>query len=912
MTIPTEADAERILGLWLERDLSAAAAGLPRAFDVESELEHAAGILSAGHDLLLVGDSGVGKSALVTELARRIPETESLRGLADAPVLQLSVGLRLSRLGKDESLFEAFAALMDALPRLPRPVVAFFRDGDLLHQTGLAAQLDGLCLRQRLPVLVEGRPAAMNEMLEVFEELGQHFVTLSLSEPELPRALRMVRGWAGDPHGGGGARFEDAALEEAVYLGHRFLSRGRLPRKAIDLLQASAALAGDTVDADAVTRRFCAVHATPRWLVDPAVPLALDALEERFRDALLGQEDAVTAALATIATIKAGLSDPRRPFGVFLFVGPTGVGKTHLARMLAEELFGSAERMVRINMGDHAGPRGAEALFGDPEHHLPANRRGVLAQRLAGRSFGVVLLDELEKADRAVHDRLLPLIDEGSFVNGAGETVTCRSSIIIATSNAGAEVYREAALGFTTPSDLESRREEMDRRVKQVFRFELLNRFDQVVHFHPLSRDEIRALASRELEALAQRPGLRRCGARVTVDDAVLDWLAAHGYDAQHGARFLKRTVEREATTALAGVMARAPLAAGETLALELRRGRIRAIRRAADRAPAARAPVPGTPSPAATDGLGAAALVERAAPRLEALARDVSERDRLLNEMAQPEFWEDTARRDLVTERFRALDLATRLAGRYAAAVERVREALEAGEAIDAGLLARAAQDLRAWEERERLEGVSRVWLVLSAVDARAPSRDWMLRVARMYLGWCRLSGLRCAPAAFEPRAGTALSRMVLEVEGPGAEHYLDAERGVHRQRRSGAADALLRVDVVPQESDGFGVDVRDRGLLRGPFALLAELEATLSLPHTGQKVTLAGASRATLAGLVGDLEAAWAGLRVDSPEVVRSYGEPGGVAVDPRTGASGLLRTVERGQLAAFLEAWERHRAA
>ncbi len=906
MTDSPGTEAQAALEPWLERDVTADAGALPRAFELDGEIEHATGILSAGRSLLLVGESGVGKSALVMELVRRVSEVQALETLRGARVVQLCVGLRLSRLRKDESLFEAFAALMDALPRLPEPVMPWFRDGDLLHQTGIAAQLDSFCLRQRTPVIVEGRPAAMNAMLEMHGELERHFVSLPLREPDVDRAIAIVGGWAGDANGGGGTAFAPEALAEAVYLTHRFLARTRLPRKAIDLLRATAASAAGTVGPDAVIDRFCRVHHTPRWLVDPGARLDLDALEERFRDAMLGQADAVTAAVSTIALIKAGLSDLRRPFGVFLFVGPTGVGKTHLGQLLAAELFGSPERLVRINMSDFSSPRGAEALFGDPEDYQPANRRGALSQRLMGRPFGVLLLDEFEKAHPAVHDRLLPLIDEGSFVNGAGETVSCRSSIIIATSNAGAEAYRESALGFTTPTDLDTRRSELERRVAEVFRFELLNRFDRVVHFQPLSREEIRELAARELVALEHRPGLRRAGVKLDVDEAVLDWLAARGYDAQYGARFLKRTIERQVTTAVAETMARTGPAGG-VIALEVRRGRIRAAPRTARPVRAAGNTARGA---AATEGLGPAAIVERARPRLEALAREVAERDRLLSEMAQPEFWDDTARRGPVTERFRELDVATRLAQRHARPLAHLAELHAGEEPVPAALLEEAALALRAWEERERLEGHRRVWLVLSGVDSEPPPREWISRLARMYMAWCRRSELACAPAAFEPRPGDAFSRLALEVEGPGAEHFLEAECGIHRRRRSGGDDARVRVDLVPQGSDGFGVDVRDRALVRGPFGIMAEVEATVSLGHTGQSVTLAGSSRATLAGLVGDLEAAWSMLRTDSPEVARSYGEPGGLAVDPRTGASATLRAAERGQLHSFQQAWETRR--
>jgi ATP-dependent Clp protease ATP-binding subunit ClpA len=898
-------NADHIVDLWLERDLSQTTAA--PIHEMDGELEHAAGILSSGRNLLLIGESGVGKSALVGEIARRIPTIESLSALRDARVLEFSVGLRMSRLVKDESIFEAFNALMDAIPRLGTPVVSYFRDGDLLYQSGIAARLDSFCMRQPLPIIVEGRPGAMNEMLEFHESVNQHFVALHLNEPDVERAVRIVSGLANDADAPLNGSFEESALSEAVYLTHRFLARACLPRKAIELLRDTASTSRrTTVDSGEVIARFCHTHNTPRWLIDTAETLALDALEERMRGALLGQNDAIDAALSTIAMVKSGLCDVRRPFGIYLFVGPTGVGKTHLAQLLATELFGSPQLMMRINMGDFAHSRDAQTLFGDPEHHLAPNRRGVLTQRLMGHPFGVILLDEFEKAHPSVHDRLLPLIDEGCFTNGAGESISCRSSIIIATSNAGAEVYRESALGFTTPSDLGDKREELDRRLQEIFRFELLNRFDRVVHFHPLTRDQIRELAARELRELSDRPGLRRYHAHLQIDEAVLDWLAAHGYHARFGARFLKRTIERTVTTAIADLIARHPPEQELQLTLDLHRGRIRA-RKMGEPSPAriARTAHAGQQT-APTTGLDANALIERATSRLISLDGDISERDQLLTEMSQAEFWDDNERRRLVTERFRTLDVSTRLTQRFARPLLVLREAIESGTTVTQVSMEAAAIALSEWEERDLHEGENSLWLVISNVDDEVVPRERLMRLAKMYSAWCERNALRCTPVAFEPRGSDLFTRLVLDIQGPGAEQFFNLERGIHCLLRISDAPLRVRVDVIAQQSDGLGADVRDRPRIRGPFALMAQLQSTVQLPATGQRINFAGESRATLAALVSDLQAAWSGLRVESPEVVRNYGEPGGLVRDPRTGATAPLRAAEHGRLEGFHEAF------
>lgn len=183
--------------------------------------------------------------------------------------------------------------------------------------------------------------------------------------------------------------------------------------------------------------------------------------------------------------------------------------------------------------------------------------------------------DEFEKASAKVHDRFLQLFDEGSFINGAGESISCRSFIIIATSNAGAELWRGGLMGFAGSGDPETLNRALDRRLHEIFRFEFLNRFDRVVHFRPLDRRAIRTIASRELEQLKRRTGLEQRRLALEVDAGLLDWLTVHGYDPHHGARFLRRTIEREVTTALASLLVRGNPPPGARVELLVRRGHV-------------------------------------------------------------------------------------------------------------------------------------------------------------------------------------------------------------------------------------------------------------------------------------------------------------------------------------------------
>jgi ATP-dependent Clp protease ATP-binding subunit ClpA len=188
-----------------------------------------------------------------------------------------------------------------------------------------------------------------------------------------------------------------------------------------------------------------------------------------------------------------------------------------------------------------------------------------------------VLLDEFEKAHANVHDRFLQFIDEGVFINGAGETVSCRSMVVIATSNAGAELYRTAPMGFDVHDD--GLAHEARRKLLQHFRFELLNRFDEVVLFEPLSRSAVREIAAREIEALANRSGLRSRGIALRADPCLLDWLVEEGYDERFGARFLRRAIERHLATAVAEVIVSGGAREGDTIRAFVDDGRMHACR---------------------------------------------------------------------------------------------------------------------------------------------------------------------------------------------------------------------------------------------------------------------------------------------------------------------------------------------
>ena len=602
-------DTKTSLDRWVETDLAAeAAAGrLGRAYGRDELLAAMEDVYLAGRSPVLVGEAGVGKTALIHELVLRAAAGRGHVRLDGARVLQVSLRRGASTVGKDEAVGRFALELNDALVELGESVIVYVRDLHLAAGLDLEEHMSTLVSRLARPLLGEGDAQAMRSLVEDEPQLEQHCTLVEVGEPTLAEARDIVDRWVAQARTrhaacGGAVHISPEAIEASLQLSHRFLVRSHLPRKAMVPLEQLAAVAavdagsehqqvadapaalraarcGEVTEQDVVSL-FCRQYGLPRLLVDPRQRLDLPRLGRELGEQVLGQPQAVDVAVSLLARIKAGLLDPQRPLGVFLFVGPSGVGKTLLARRIAELALGSAERMIRLNMADYPEESHGQLIFGNPAAYVPAQRQGLLTRRILGCQFGVLLLDELEKASPKVHDRFLQLVDEGSFINAAGQTIPCRSLVVIATSNAGSGHWRDERPGFrdgaaeaTTPARDE---EEVEARLRRFFRFELLNRFDEIVPFAPLERHHVRALVRRLLGELERRPGLARLALRLAVSEAAIEWLLDRGFDPRNGVRFLRRTVEREVGTRLAEVLVREGVGRGDVLRLDVQRGALR------------------------------------------------------------------------------------------------------------------------------------------------------------------------------------------------------------------------------------------------------------------------------------------------------------------------------------------------
>jgi len=562
-----------VLTHWTEQDLTQQArkGRLAPAFDVDDTLQTIGDLIDGDQHPIVTGASGVGKTAVVHELVRRVHAGTGPQRLAGRRILQISLRKRICTMEHRHEIYNELQKLIDALRKMKRPPALFVRDMDLVEQLDLEGPFATLACLDDLPIIGEGTDVAINAMFECEPSLQHRFTPVHLDEPQFERARRILRGWSQHQLRTRDVRFSASAIEQAVALSHRFLTRTRFPRKAIDLLEQAAVCAGSgqKVSAEQVIERLSTRYRIPRVLVDPSQPLDLERVRSRFASAVVGQPRAVDSIVDTISVLKAGLTDLRRPLAALLFVGPTGVGKTLVAQLLAETLFGRRDRLIRINMADHSSAGAATELFGAPAGQTAAARRGLLADRLAGHAIGVLLLDEFEKAHTDVHDRFLQLIDEGEFIDGDGETVSCRSTAIVATSNAGYGYSEPQRFGFTGPRELDVAHGTVPA-LERYFRYELLNRFDRVVHFAPLSRSDVRQITLGELRRLQGRIGLSQRSLGLEIHRQALDWLVQRGFDPHRGARFVRRAIEQHATTAIARTLSLRYPEAGSRIRLQL------------------------------------------------------------------------------------------------------------------------------------------------------------------------------------------------------------------------------------------------------------------------------------------------------------------------------------------------------
>ncbi|MEA3067140.1 MAG: ATP-dependent Clp protease ATP-binding subunit ClpC [Sphingomonadales bacterium] len=519
--------------------------------------------------VLLVGETGSGKTAILAEAVRSIERELPPAPTAEAPPGREVVphdrrfwmvsGSRLiagmKYLGMWQERCEQLIAELSTIDGVLclENLLDLVKTGGQGPLDSIAAFLIPYLQRRELRVVAEVTPAELDACRRLLPGLTELIQILPVDLMTREQALAAL-GHVADAQKQNLHVDVDRGVVELVYrLFARFLPYQSFPGRAASFLAAlfdHAARQRAALTFKLVIDRFVRQSGLPELLLRDDLPLEHAAVVRTLQASVIGQDAACAAAAAVITTLKAGLNDPQRPVGVLLFCGPTGVGKTELARAASRFLFGHGDqkdRLLRLDMSEYAGPGAATRLLADP-----AGNPSDFIQRIRQQPFSVLLLDEIEKAAPEIFDVLLSVFDEGRLTDRYGRLTSFRSALIVMTSNLG--VNTAEPFGFNRPQAAA-----YDSAAMGFFRPEFFNRIDSIVTFAPLSDQTIRQITVKELNDLAQREGLAKANLKLTWSDALVAALAAAGFDPRYGARPLQRTLETRLVTPLAKFLVKHP-----------------------------------------------------------------------------------------------------------------------------------------------------------------------------------------------------------------------------------------------------------------------------------------------------------------------------------------------------------------
>ncbi|RLT41242.1 MAG: AAA family ATPase, partial [Chloroflexi bacterium] len=589
---------------------------------------------------VLIGEAGVGKTAIVEGLAERIVAGDVPDRLKDRRVLALDMGALLAGSKFRGEFEERLQAIMAEVKQSAGEIILFI---DELHQVVGAGGSEGAIDASNMmkPALARGElhvigATTLDEYrkhIETDPALERRFSPVYVDEPSESDAMLILRGIRPKYEQHHGVKITDASIEAAVNLSVRYLPERNLPDKAIDLIDESASrhvieaesmspelrdlkqrldAASTRLDAAAERQDYEAAArikvevlqiqeelAARRadWqrdhglsedvterdiasLIAQMTGIPVDKMlegesekllhmEEVLHEQVIGQDRAIEALSDAIRRARSGLKDPRRPIGSFIFVGPTGVGKTYLARSLAEYLFDDPDALIRIDMSEYQERHTVSRLLGAPPGYVGYENAGELTEAVRRRPYRVILFDEIEKAHPDIFNTLLQVMDDGRLTDAHGRTVDFRNTVIVMTSNLGTGV-RPDSLGFrrvANDNDAEKQRKSIEESLKRAFRPEFLNRLDDIIVFEPLTEPEILQITDLEIDQVRERLAERRIDLVVTV--AARATLAKEGYDPDYGARPLRRLIERKVENPLAKEMLSGGYTAGDRITVD-------------------------------------------------------------------------------------------------------------------------------------------------------------------------------------------------------------------------------------------------------------------------------------------------------------------------------------------------------
>jgi ATP-dependent Clp protease ATP-binding subunit ClpC len=644
----------------------------------EMEIERVIQILArrTKNNPALIGEPGVGKTAIVEGLAQRIVNGDVPAPLLGKRVLQLDVGSLVAGTMYRGQFEERLKKVIDELKA--SDAILFIDEAHMLVGAGAAGSsvdaaniLKPALSRGELQVIGATTLDEYRKHIESDSALERRFQPVIVDEPTVEETIAILRGVRPAYEEHHRLRISDEALDAAARLSARYVTERFLPDKAIDLIDESASRvrmykSPAAKEAKAITEELKGLRRQrleaeddgreeesetiqsqegeleakleslrttwdrdnspivsvddiaeliAMWTGVPVMQIAQEEserllhMEEELHKAIVGQEEAIEAISKAVRRARAGLKDPKRPIGSFIFLGPTGVGKTELTKALASFLFGSEEALVQLDMSEFMERHSVSRLVGAPPGYVGYEDAGQLTEAIRRRPYSIVVFDEVEKAHPEAHNMLLQIMEEGHLSDARGRKVDFRNALIVMTSNVGADmIMRKGDIGFNLKTDEEleeqiaykDMRKKLTDALKRVFRPEFINRVDSVVIFRSLNRENLRQIVTLEIEKVAKR--LEEHQLVIQPTDAALNLLSELGYDREYGARPLKRVIQNKIEDPLSDALLNGQFVDGDTVVIDVEVGEEQpelVLRKAKAKGRKKKASPPAPPAPA-------------------------------------------------------------------------------------------------------------------------------------------------------------------------------------------------------------------------------------------------------------------------------------------------------------------------